>query len=466
MNPLNTLKTFGILGVLLTGVLSGCVQPPGTTTTSPEAATTEHHDEDGHDHDHDHEEAPKGGIPIPAAVRDNLGITFAKVERRAVAETRRVPGQFELLPTARQEFRALLGGRIDLQVEQFQAVNAGDVLFTIDSPQWREMQHEAVEAEGDITMAQAALEVAQAHHAEARTALSKQEERLQNLAAVKVRKAELEATAATLRSSLPRLDAETRAQEAALREANEHYASRLNALSSVTGMSIDTLRAREGDAAAWRAIAVLPVRAQANGVVETLAVNEGGWLEQGALALSIVDPAKIRFHAEAPQSDAALFRDGQTGSIVPPQGGSVAMQEAIVGKLTLGLTANQDDRTLSLYVTPDVLASWAKAGVGGYLEVALLDDAPKQMAIPVSAVMQDGLEHVFYRRDPKDPDRALRVIADLGPSDGRWIVLKSGVKEGDEVVLDGVYALKLSGSAQQAPDGYHYHADGALHKNH
>jgi hypothetical protein len=38
-----------------------------------------------------------------------------------------------------------------------------------------------------------------------------------------------------LRSSLPRLDAETRAQEAALREAHEHYASRLNALASVTG---------------------------------------------------------------------------------------------------------------------------------------------------------------------------------------------------------------------------------------
>jgi hypothetical protein len=84
----------------------------------------------------------------------------------------------------------------------------------------------------------------------------------------------------------------------------------------------------------------------------------------------------------------------------------------------------------------------------------------------VASVIQDGLEHVFYRRDPKDPDRALRVLADLGPSDGRWIVLKSGVKEGDEVVLDGVYALKLTSSAQQAPAGYHYHADGALHKNH
>lgn len=436
---------------------TGCVKPNGAaapaatdTVTAPATPAT----------------PPKGGIPIPAAVRDNLGVTFAKVELRAVSETRRVPGQFELLPTARQEYRALLGGRLKLHVAQFQAVNAGDVLFTIDSPQWRQIQHEAVEAEGDITMAQAALEVARAQRHEAEASLSKQDERLKNLASVNVRKAELEATATTLRSSLPRLDAETHAKETALREAEEHYASRLNALSSVTGLPIDQLRARTGNEAAWRSIAALEVRAQQPGIVETLGVNEGGWLEEGALALTVVDPAKLRFHAEAPQSDIVLFRDGMTARVVPPQGGSVDMQAGIPGTLALGLTANEHDRTVSLFVTPTELAPWAKAGVGGYLEVELTEGAKKQFAIPLASVMQDGLDHVFYRRDPKDPDRALRVLADLGPNDGRWIVLKSGVKEGDEVVLDGAYALKLTSSGQQAPPGYHYHADGQLHKNH
>ena len=42
-------------------------------------------------------------IDIPGPVRSNLGITFARVERRAVANTIRVPGRFELLPTARAE---------------------------------------------------------------------------------------------------------------------------------------------------------------------------------------------------------------------------------------------------------------------------------------------------------------------------------------------------------------------------
>ncbi|MBI1321116.1 MAG: HlyD family efflux transporter periplasmic adaptor subunit [Candidatus Hydrogenedens sp.] len=448
---------FGCVAAVAFGsALAGCVKPAGTApATAMEAAPPPAS-----------AASPEGGIPIPGAVRDNLGITFAKVELRAVAETRRIPGQFELPPTARQEYRAPLAGRITLHVAQFDAVEAGALLFTIDSPQWRQIQHEAVEAAGDIAMAQAALAVAQAQRNEAQSSLNKQEERLGNLAAVNVRNAELEAAATALRSSLPRLDAENRAQQTALLEAEEHFASRLNALSSVTGIPVDALRSGAGDAAAWRSLAALEVRAHQAGVVEKLEVAPGGWLEEGVLAMTLVDPAQVRFRAEAPQADILLFRDGMAARVVPPRGGSVDLQAALPGTLALGITADAEDRTLPLYVTPAELAPWAKEGVGGYLEIELTEDPRKQFAIPLASVMQDGLEHVFYRRDPADPDRALRVLADLGPSDGRWVVLKSGVKEGDEVVLDGAYALKLTSSGQQAPSGYHYHADGQLHKNH
>ncbi len=53
--------------------------------------------------------------------------------------------------------------------------------------------------------------------------------------------------------------------------------------------------------------------------------------------------------------------------------------------------------------------------------------------------------------------------ADLGISDGKWVVARSGVTEGDEVVLDGVYELKLAGGGQGAEGGGHFHADGTWH---
>src|SRR5690606_32812419 len=101
--------------------------------------------------------------------------------------------------------------------------------------------------------------------------------------------------------------------------------------------------------------------------------------------------------------------------------------------------------------------------VSGFLEVTLSGDDRENWAIPKSALVRDGLEYVFFRRNPENPDRVLRVTADLGESDGRWVALRSGVKAGDKVVLDGAYALNLVGSKQQAPEGYHYHADGTLH---
>ena len=52
--------------------------------------------------------------------------------------------------------------------------------------------------------------------------------------------------------------------------------------------------------------------------------------------------------------------------------------------------------------------------------------------------------------------------ADLGVSDGRWAVINSGVKVGDEVVLNGVYELKLATSST-AQKGGHFHADGTFH---
>ena len=43
---------------------------------------------------------PSDRVAIPLAVRSNLGITFADVERRQIENTLRAPGRFEYIPTA------------------------------------------------------------------------------------------------------------------------------------------------------------------------------------------------------------------------------------------------------------------------------------------------------------------------------------------------------------------------------
>ena len=74
-------------------------------------------------------------------------------------------------------------------------------------------------------------------------------------------------------------------------------------------------------------------------------------------------------------------------------------------------------------------------------------------------------DDVVFRRDPADPDKVIRVDADLGVDDGRWIEVKSGLMDGDEVVGPGAYELMLASSGS-APKGGHFHADGTFHEDH
>ena len=92
------------------------------------------------DYESEHKDIPDNQVFIPLSVRNNLGITFAKVERRNVSETLRVPGNFEYSPSARVEYRTMLPGRIDLKVKQFDYVEMGQLLFLIDSPEWRDIK--------------------------------------------------------------------------------------------------------------------------------------------------------------------------------------------------------------------------------------------------------------------------------------------------------------------------------------
>jgi hypothetical protein len=158
----------------------------------------------------------------------------------------------------------------------------------------------------------------------------------------------------------------------------------------------------------------------------------------------------------------AKFHDGQQGMIVPPQGASVDLQNTIPCIVTLGFQGTAAERTIPLYATPEILPAWAKSGVSAFLEIYIDGAQSAELAIPRSSVVRDELTLIIFRRDPANPDRVIRVEADLGIDDGRWVVINSGVKPGDEVVLDGAYQLMLAGSGKPAQGG-HFHADGTFH---
>jgi multidrug efflux pump subunit AcrA (membrane-fusion protein) len=410
-------------------------------------------------------------IDIPAPVRQNLGITFVSVEKRPVQSTVRIAGQFELRPKARREYHVMLPGRIELLVQQYQTVEPGQPLFHLDSPEWQKMQSEMVAAQNAMKRSHADLEVAEARKSEVQMAIAFLEKRLKNLAEANVRRVDLEAELADKQNVLPRLTAELAAASTDFDAAHSGYDVMLDTAASLAGISKDELDPAEVEHAhlrgiqpPWRSIDRLTIWAEAAGVVDRLAVTNRGWANTGDLVLDTIDPSDLRFHGDALQTDINLFSNGQRARIVPPQGGSIDLQDTIDGTIMVGMRAHPEQRTIPIYLSPKRLPQWAKAGVTAYLEVFGEDDASPVLAIPQASVIRDGLEVVFFRRDPRDPNVAVRTEADLGASDGRWVEVKSGVMLGDEIVLDGVYPLMLATSSSgERQEGGHFHADGTFH---
>jgi len=433
--------------------LGACDRPPA----SKGAATNEHGAASNG-------AAPTNRVDIPGTVRQNLGITFARVEYRDVAQTLRVPGKFELLPSARREYRAPLPGRIELLVSQYERVEPGTPLFRVDAATWRDLHELIVAMQAKVESMGPLRDAHRVHEQSLSEKVQLWQDRLAQLEQVR-------AAGGGSASQFTEARATLNATQAELADVMEKDAAH-EAQQKQSEAELRSLRARRelllrsagcGDAAVDREHeSSLIVCARAPGVIESLGVTPGGLVDENGLVLTVVQPDQLRFRARALQSDLGRLRDDLAARIAPPQGSSLSLQETMAGPLKIGLSADPDERTVDLVVRPERLSPWARAGVAATLEITLAGGS-EELAIPLSAVVRDGATPIIFRRDPANPDKVIRLEADLGVADGRWIEIKSGVKEGDEIVVGGNYQLMLATSGS-APKGGHFHADGTWHE--
>ena len=435
---------------------------------------------------------PSDRVAIPLAVRSNLGITFANVERRQIENTLRAPGRFEYIPTATRNYHIMLAGRVELLVDQFDEVEAGTPLYRIDSPHWREIQQSIASADAKLKSATAELwsfEPLMAAHTRHEHNLAQNigiwSDRVKKLEALQEagggQLTELIAAQASLADARAALS-EVHEEDAKLRADRIQTENKVDSAQSQFTLAIDnaasllemepkqlleTSTLNPNSLPIWRRIQTLEIRARQAGVVESIDVTNGAWVERGTKVMTIVQPDRLRFHAFGLQSDLGILEDGLPVRIVPPaptaSGSAIPIHDTMTGTLRIGLAGDVDDRTIDLYIVPDQLSSWARSGVIAQAEITTQGTEMSELAIPMAAVQQDGLIPVIFRRDPENPNQAIRMEADLGMDDDRWVAVLSGLRDGDEVVLDGGFQLMLatSGTIQK---GGHFHADGTYHE--
>ncbi len=479
MNPITRTIALALAAALPLAMLA-CDSDPDSTAGA------------GHKDSGEPDALPSNRVSIPTAVRSNLGISFVTVERRRIEQTLRVPGRFEYLPSARREYRTMLPGRIEQLVHQFDRVKAGAPLYRIDSPSWREMQQQLTDAQSSIHRyttklnTYAPLLAAHSRHEESlHESITVWKERVDQLQSVREAGGGRMDQLAQARSALASTQAglaEVQEKKAELHAGRDQTKAdvdasraRFNYLLDSASAIVDHPRAHliqtqttdHGDKPRWATINTIEVRATEEGIVESLGLTNGSWADPKTPVLTIVQPDRLRFRASGLQSDLGVLRDGLQARIVPPTptsaGRAVPLQNTMSGTLALGLAGDPNDRTLDLFVVPNELHQWARPGVTAQLEIVTDATTTPELAIPLAAVQRDGLTPVIFRRDPSNPNEAIRMEADLGKDDGRWVALLSGVRDGDQIVLDGAFQLMLatSGSIQK---GGHFHPDGNFHQ--
>jgi biotin carboxyl carrier protein len=465
-------------------------------------------------------------IDIPDAVRANLGITFATVEQRQVEAVLRYAGRFELTPDAFEEHASPMAGRVSLVAKELSQVAHDDVLATIASPALGEIRAEllsarhaadaASEAQASVVLATAAhttgiaiarqrsaaiaplMSAVRDHIAATRVeveTLTAREAELVKLAAsgggVATALADVRASVAAGRARLTEvleeeaslnrerelldldvatLEANTASVEAAeataiaaAARADAAFQTRLAAEALRLGVTPEWLAAPVSGAARWMTLSRIEIRATRAGLLSKLHVASGSWVDEGGAIATIVDRTALRFRADVLQSDLHRIADGAVARIEPPDAGTRG-RGSISGTVTMLPGGDADTRTSVVLVTcamPSPMPTWVRDGVVALVEVRI-DGGDEVLAIPERCVVRDGIERVFFRRDPNDADKVIRVVADLGASDGFWVAVLSGVGVGNEVVLDGAYPLSLTGGGKASAAG-HFHADGTFH---
>lgn len=409
-------------------------------------------------------------VAIPAAVRQSLGITFAKAESRAVTTTVQLAGTIDSKPAGRRPFHANVEGTLTLHVEPFEKVEVGQLIVSVASPELLEYRHELHLASDAVGVAEDAVRVATALLGEATSALSHTKTRLERIQSAGASKAELAAAVAELEQRVRVLRVKKSAAERALVRAEHRFEAELASFASRVGATVAELRGdvadngEHGDGVPpWETLTRLELRSPIAGVVSDLPLRSGAWVERGGKVAEVTDPGAMWVVGRALSSDIARLSTGQRVTVAPSGLPGTEATRAVEGTLRVGVTGDDKLLTFPVIVELDELAAWMRPGVAVFAQVAVAGSTEPEIAIPLAALVRDGLETIFFRRDPADADKVIRVVGDLGARDGRWVVVYSGIAPGDEVVIDGAYELKLASTAKSNVIG-HFHADGTFHE--
>ena len=188
-----------------------------------------------------------------------------------------------------------------------------------------------------------------------------------------------------------------------------------------------------------------------DGMVAARDVALGQQVEVGEHAFTIVNTGTLWFVARVPARYAA-----DTGRIrgawFTVEGG--ASPYTVSRVLSVGSMIEPASRTLPVrFAVPNSDRS-LKVGMLAEGQI-LIGDPVRGAAVPVAAIQdEDGLPVIYVK---VSGDTFERRVVEVGPSDGSWTLVASGIEPGEHVVTEGAYQVNLAALGTIEPSHGHAH---------
>jgi hypothetical protein len=195
---------------------------------------------------------------------------------------------------------------------------------------------------------------------------------------------------------------------------------------------------------------VVTVRAPGDGLVETLAADNGAWLETGAAVLQLTDMTALRFTAFAAAADAQGLTNGMPVTV-----------DGKAGSLRLGAGDDAGMIPLTVIFTGQ---TGALAGTRSHAVCQLTTAEKPQTAVPSDCLVSIGLQPTLFVRDAHDATRFIAVPVTPKESANGWTAVEGLPAENLEIVREGAYELKLALPGGETKAAGHFHADGTFHE--
>lgn len=193
------------------------------------------------------------------------------------------------------------------------------------------------------------------------------------------------------------------------------------------------------------------VTSPVSGTVTEVLVGQGEYVEPGTIIAKISDGSNLTLVADVPDRYAASVASIKDARILTNHSKvPVSISELGGHKVTSGPTISSTPGYIP------VVFSFANDGVivpGSIVEVYLLGDSRGNViSVPLSAVTEQQGNYFVYIKI--DDEGYIKSPVKLGARDGKRVEILQGVSPHDDVVVEGVTALRLAETSGAVPEGH------------